>query len=167
MPLVDYQIESLCLQGMVEPFDPSLVNPASLDVRVGNTIVIESEIGFVLTDLTKYSEEDPYQIAPGEFLLMSTLETFNMPESVAGEFRLKSSRAREGFDQALAIWCDPGWHGSKLTLEVRNNCRFHHLPIYPGRLIGQIIFHQCDRPLRSYKQSGRYNFDLVAQVSKG
>ncbi|MBD2076360.1 dCTP deaminase [Phormidium sp. FACHB-592] len=167
MPLVDYQIHSLCLQGMIDPFDEGLINPASLDVRVGDSIVVETAAGFVLTDLTRYSEAEPYRIYPGEFLLMSTLETFNMPDTIAGEFRLKSSRAREGFDQALAIWCDPGWNGSKLTLEVRNNCRFHQLPIYPGRLIGQIIFHQCDRPLVSYRQKGRYNNDLVAQMSKG
>ncbi|MBW4583475.1 MAG: dCTP deaminase [Tildeniella nuda ZEHNDER 1965/U140] len=162
MPLVDYQIHSLCLQGMIDPFDETLLNPASLDVRVGNTIVVENMNGMEPRSLVS-----EYAISPGEFLLISTLETFNIPETICGEFRLKSSRAREGFDQALAVWLDNGWNGSKLTLEIKNNRRFCPLIIYPGFKIGQVFFHATERPLRSYKITGRYNKDAVAQVSKG
>lgn len=167
--LVDHQIEALCLAGMVTPFDPALLNPASLDVRLGDTLLIESvqSPALVPYPLHRHTEAEPYQWSPGQFLLAPTLETFNMPATVAGEFRLKSSRAREGADQALAVWLDPGWHGSVLTLELRNNRQLHWLPLWPGMRIGQIIFHTCSAPLRSYRETGRYNGDTTVQGSRG
>jgi len=45
MILPDFQIRALCDSGMVSPFDPALVNPASLDVRLGGTLLIESAQG--------------------------------------------------------------------------------------------------------------------------
>ena len=167
--LCDYQIEALCINGMVTPYDPALLNPASLDVRLGNSLLIESvqSRAMVPLPLQGYSEAEPWQWQPGEFILAPTLETFYMPDTVAGEFRLKSSRAREGADQALAVWLDPGWHGSVLTLELRNNRQLHWLPLWPGMKIGQIIFHPCDAPLRSYRETGRYNGDVTVQGSRG
>jgi dCTP deaminase len=165
--LVDWQIEELCLGGMISPFEPTLVNPASIDVRVGDTAVIETEEGWRNYDMRGHTEENPLWVMPKEFLLVATLETFNMPSNVCGEFKLKSSRAREGWNNCLAVWIDPHFVGSKLTMELINECRFHHLPLYPGLRIGQIIIHSCQEPIRSYALVGRYNFDTVAQTSKG
>lgn len=167
--LVDHQIEALCLAGMVTPYDPALLNPASLDVRLGDTLLIESAESRQLIPypLHMHSEMDPYRWQPGQFLLAPTTETFNMPDNVAGEFRLKSSRAREGFDQALAVWLDPGWSGSVLTLELRNNRQLHWLPLWPGMKIGQIVLHPCEAPRRSYAVTGRYNGDRTVMASRG
>lgn len=167
--LVDHQIEALCLAGMVAPYDRALLNPASLDVLLGDTLLIESAESrdLVPYPLHRHSEADPYHWQPGQFLLAPTRETFNMPETVAGEFRLKSSRAREGADQALAVWLDPGWRGSVLTLELRNNRQLHWLPLWPGMKIGQIIFHPCEAPRRDYSETGRYNHDRTVMGSKG
>lgn len=167
--LVDHQIEALCLAGMVTPYDPALLNPASLDVRLGDSLLIESAESRELVPypLHQHSEADPYRWQPGQFLLAPTAETFNMPDNVAGEFRLKSSRAREGADQALAVWLDPGWHGSVLTLELRNNRQLHWLPLWPGMKIGQIVFHRCELPRSSYRETGRYNGDACVMASKG
>lgn len=170
MILVDRQIELLCITAqMVTPYDPALLNPASLDVRLGDTLLIEraGSRELVPYPLHQHSEANPYQWQPGQFLLAPTVETFNMPDTVAGEFRLKSSRAREGADQALAVWLDPGWHGSVLTLELRNNRQLHWLPLWPGMKIGQIIFHDCMPPRRSYRVTGRYNQDRNVQGSRG
>jgi dCTP deaminase len=96
------------------------------------------------------------------------MEVFHLPDDVAAEFRLKSSRAREGLDQALAVWADPGWHGSVLTLELRNNRQLWPQLLWPGMKIGQMVFHlMAERPLASYAQTGRYNGDATAQASKG
>lgn len=167
--LVDYEIEALCLAGMVTPYRPDLLNPASLDVLLGDLLLIESAESRQLVPypLHLHSEADPYRWQPGQFLLAPTRETFHMPEDVAGEFRLKSSRAREGFDQALAVWLDPGWTGSVLTLELRNNRQLHWLPLWPGMKIGQVIFHTCKQPRRSYRETGRYNGDATVMGSKG
>ena len=69
----------------------------------------------------------------GEFCLAETLELFNLPDDISCQFVLKSSRARSGLNHLLAGWCDPGWHGSKLTLDALKNERLHHaLPLWPG-----------------------------------
>ena len=160
MILSDQEIRYLCLSGLVQPFNPELLNPASLDVLLGPELLIEvadsSELQRI--SIEGHTEADPYWMEPGEFLLGHTVETFNLPDFLAAEFRLKSSRAREGLDQALAVWADPGWHGSTLTVELRNNRRLHRLPLWPGMKIGQMIFHRMSAsPERSYATTGRYN----------
>jgi len=108
---------------MVTPFELELVNPASLDVRLGDNVLIEIEEQKELHPLsiTSYSKEKPFLLMPDEFILAQTLETFNMPSNVCGQFALKSSLARAGFEHLLAGWIDPGFHGSVLTLELKND----------------------------------------------
>jgi deoxycytidine triphosphate deaminase len=65
--------------------------------------------------------------------------------------------------------CDPGWHGSKLTLELKNNLQFHTLHIVPGMKIGQMIFYRVT-PVpdeSSYAVKGRYNQTTTTTASKG
>lgn len=167
MVLVDYQLRELCEAGLLKPYDPELINPASIDVRIGDTAYVELPEGWRDYDMSQHTEANPFWLSPKEFVLVATLETFNMPNTVSGEFRIKSSRAREGFDNALAVWLDAGWSGSKLTLELVNNCRYQRLPLWKRRRIGQIILHPCNAPLRNYSLTGRYNHDRACARSKG
>lgn len=173
MPLVDFEIERECiLNALVVPYNKALLNPASIDVRVGGTARIERMEGdrptWIDIDISAYSADLPYYVAPKEFVLVGTLETFNLTDTIAAEFRLKSSRAREGWNNCLAVWADCGWNGSVLTMELINECRFHSLPLYPGLKIGQMIFHRCEQaPERHYGITGRYNNDTVVMGSKG
>jgi dCTP deaminase len=170
MPLSDWEIRSRCVGGMVEGYSDKLINPASLDVRLGAMLLIESAQSRELVPypLERHSEADPYELRPGQFCLAQTLEVFHIPNDIAAEFRLKSSRAREGLDQALAVWCDPCWHGSVLTLELRNNRQLWPQLLWPGMKIGQMIFHMMSsRPINSYTVTGRYNGDLAVQGSRG
>lgn len=167
MILVDYQLQSLCEQGLLDPYDPNLINPASIDVRIGHTALIETEEGWREHSLLEYSKEKPMWVQPKEFLLVATLETFNMPSNACGEFKLKSSRAREGWNNCLAVWIDNKFSNSKLTMELINECRFTPLPLYPELKIGQIILHGCSTPIRDYSVTGRYNGNLCVQSSKG
>lgn len=170
MILPDFQIRAYCEEGMVTPFDPSLVNPASLDVRLGNCLLIESVESpeLVSLPLWLYSEENPYPMTPGQFLLAPTLETFNLPGTIAAQFMLKSSRAREGLEHLMAGYCDPGWNGSVLTMELHNSRQLHPIPLWPGMRIGQMVFHtMAAPPLRSYRETGRYNGDTTVQQSRG
>jgi len=171
MILTDHELNQLC-QGnppLVTPFDPSLINPASLDIRIGTSGLIEQENGEQMPlDLSNYDANQPYILAPQTWLLVASLEVFHIPLFTAGEVRLKSSRAREGFDLALALWLDPGWQGSHLTMALRNTTRFRRLGIYPGLKIAQVILHRLSNvPQRSYGETGRYNFDRQVQGSKG
>jgi deoxycytidine triphosphate deaminase len=87
---------------------------------------------------------------------------------VSGEYKLKSSLARIGLEHLNAGWCDPGWHGSALTLELKNMTRKTCIIIKPGDRIGQMIFWRS-QPVRlgdSYYYRGRYNNDAKVHGAK-
>lgn len=168
--LCDWEIRSLCYGGMVENYTEENINPASLDLRLGSHLMIEvaDQKQFVKVDISNRTENNPYRLMPGEFCLAETIEVFNLPETIAGVFCLKSSRAREGYENALGAFADPGWSGSVLTLELTNLRRHWDLPLFPGMAIGQMVFHKLSSaPLRSYLSTGRYNNDLTVKASKG
>ena len=102
--LADFQIRALCESGMVTPFDPELLNPASLDLRLGSNILIESSEGpdLVPCCIANYTPANPYRVVPGQFLLAEAEPIFNLPSCIAAQFVLKSSRAREGLQHLLA-----------------------------------------------------------------
>lgn len=160
MILADWQITARCNGGMVSPFDPALVNPASLDVRLGDTLLAESAEGLELVPypLHQHTQENPYLLKPGQFVLACTIEAFHLPDDIAAQFMLKSSRARSGLEHLMAGYCDPGWHGSVLTLELHNSRQLHSVALWPGMKIGQMVFLQmAGIPQRSYAITGRYN----------
>ena len=86
----------------------------------------------VRINIADKTEDDPFMLQSGEFCLAETLELFNLPDDISCQFVLKSSRARDGLNHLLAGWCDPGWNGSKLTLELKNERLHHALPLWPG-----------------------------------
>jgi dCTP deaminase len=180
MLLSHHHLHHLVADGILENALVENINPASIDVRLGNTILHEGNIKMPLgpIDISQKESlawnefvmgpEDYYILMPGEFILAQTIEVFNLPDYIAGEFRLKSTAARNGLDQALAVWLDPGWHGSVLTVELRNNSRRQALVLRPGQKIGQVIFYLC-YPVpsgASYSVRGQYNNDLKAQGGK-
>lgn len=164
-------------QGVISPVPFEHINAASIDVRLGNIIVVEacadSSVDIHKREVfSSYKvnllENGYYDMAPGEFILAHTVEEFNLPMDICAEFKLKSSGARTGLENALATWCDQGWHGSTLTLELKNFLRHHSLRITPGMLIGQMVFHRTTPvPVdRSYAVRGRYNNDKSVQGVK-
>lgn len=171
MIIPDHEIRRLCTEeAMVVPFDPDLLNPASIDVVLGDRLMIEVEDRpeLQILGIGHHTQANPYWLAPGEFVLAETREIFNLPDHIAGQFVLKSSRAREGLEHLMAGYADPGWNGSRLTLELQNSRRFHSLPLWPGMKIGQMVFHSlAGRPERNYAVTGRYNNDLGVTASRG
>jgi dCTP deaminase len=171
MLLPDHEIRRLCQQhAMVTPFNPDLLNPASIDVTIGGRIMVEVPEApeLQMVSIEGHTAADPFMVRPGMFLLAETREIFNLPDHVGAQFVLKSSRAREGWDHAEAGWCDPGWYGSRLTMELRNQRRWHDLALWPGMKIGQMKFLLVSGSVeRSYAETGRYNADLGVTGSKG
>jgi dCTP deaminase len=170
MILSDFEITQLIQSGMVDNHLPELINPASLDLRLGNIIMIESAVShdMIPVDISKSSRDQPYELVPGQFILADTMESFNMPENIAGLFFLKSSRAREGYENLHAGYADPGWHGSTLTLELKNSRQLQRLPIWPGLKIGQMVFFRMSAiPATSYAVVGHYNGHLAPTTSYG
>lgn len=168
--LVDWQIaDAATLEGLVEPFDPALVNPASLDVRLGPNILTEGKGDTPEGPrwIKRSLLSGPYYMEPGEFILGATQEFVQIPDTMEAIFQLKSSRGREGFDHALAGYIDPGFCG-RVTLELRNMNQRHSLMLANGMLIGQLRFMRLDeRPDRPYSVTGRYNMALDVEQSKG
>ena len=167
--LPDFEIERLAKeQAMIVPYMPEQLNPASYDVRLGNELMIESVVSpvFVRTPIFGFTKENPWILSPGAFCLSHTQEILNMPDDIAGRFALKSSRGREGYSHALSAYIDPGFHGSRLTLELHNLRQVHGIPLYPGMLIGQIVFERMEnKPAISYAEKGHYNNNLTVMPS--
>lgn len=157
--LCDWEIRTLCNGGgAVSPFSMEFINPASIDVRLGKNLMIETphEADLELIDISECTKEEPYLLHPGEFVLAETIEKFRIPDRISAQFVLKSSRAREGYQHLLAGWIDPGYRG-RLTLEIKNIRRYHAIPLYTGMRIGQIVFHHMSQvPVKSYAETGHY-----------
>ena len=167
--LPDYEIFCLARKGLVEPFDQEMINPASLDVRLGENILIEQPESpeFVPHSIAGHTKEEPFMLQPHEFILAETFECFSVPNVVAGQLALKSSRAREGIEHLMAGYVDPGFKG-RLTLELQNARAMHAVALWPGMRIGQIVFHKMSLlPNKDYSVTGRYQGDLRVQASKG
>jgi len=149
--LCDRDLLELMRDGLISPFDPEMINPASIDIRVGRTAIVEGNDGLnVPLTLGEYG----LLVAPGETVLISTMETFDIPNGYAMDLRLKSSIARRGWNHALAFWVDPGWRGV-LTMEVTNKLRYNHLILTPGERFAQVIVHELSAPsARPY--AGKY-----------
>lgn len=162
------QIVSIMLAGEVKGYSHDCINAASLDIRLGDTILIErfNETSKIVDyrareklnmKEVKLSEEG-YVIRPGEFFLAHTLEKCDFADDTAALFRIKSSMGRIGLEHMDAGWVDPGFHGA-LTLEFKNMTQWHEIRIRPGDKIGQLVFFKGDavREDQSYRTKGNYN----------
>src|SRR5262245_25628005 len=122
--------------------DPDLVNPASIDVRVGPEMLLEVGAGeFKAVDLTA----GPVELGPGDFALVPTLEWLAVPNGYAVELKLKGSGASQGLDQSVVSWLEPGWCGVA-TMEIRNGRRHTPVRIECGMRIAHMIIHPLDQP---------------------
>ena len=172
------EIIALLDDGVVEFAQARCVNSSSLDIHLGNTVLVEKRsAGEVVVD---YSSREPlgfhevvmapegFVLAPGQFILAHTVEVFHLPNTISAEYKLKSSMARIGLEHLNAGWCDAGWHGSVLTLELKNMTQRHAIRLRPGDAIGQIVFfrHAPVAEQASYAARGRYNGDKTATSIK-
>ena len=158
---------------LLSPCEESLINPASVDIRVGNSRIRESEImyfngqrdtGWEPFSLESFTQSYPLQINPGQVILLSTLETINVPNGYAIDLRLKSSVARAGWNHALAFWFDPGWSGVG-TMELQNITRYQTLTLWSGMRIAQVIVHRLSGPADK-PYAGRYQGAMSVEGAK-
>lgn len=159
---------------------PDNINGSSIDVRIGGKVLIERTAGYPelhtislnkrepLTVIEHNLENEPLHLYPGECILAHTIEMFNLPMDLSCMFKLKSSAGRIFLEHMNAGWCDAGWHGSALTMELKNNSRNHVIKIEHGDSIGQMIFfpHLAVPEDKSYATRGRYNKDKTVSGTK-
>ena len=102
MVLSDRTIRELLGEGriVVDPYDESLLQPSSVDVRVDRYFVFRnSRYPFIdvkteqeeLTELVEIDDETPFILHPGEFVLGSTLERVRLPDDLVARLEGKSS----------------------------------------------------------------------------
>src|SRR6188472_3883150 len=158
MVLSDRSITRLIDEGriVIDPYDPALMQPASLDVRVDRLFRVfrNNRYPYIdvkreqegLAELVEVEDGDPFILHPGEFVLGSTLERVQLPDDLVARLEGKSSLGRLGLlIHSTAGFIDPGWEGN-LTLELSNVA---NLPItlYDGMKIGQISFQRLSSPV--------------------
>jgi len=108
------ELMDLVRAGVIKNADPKNVNGASVDVRLGETMRVEyrqtNKVNLALGETVRMREvpldkKGYWTLPPGGFALFETMETFDLPDDIAVEFKLRSSMARSGIDHALAGWC--------------------------------------------------------------
>jgi dCTP deaminase len=141
----------------IDPWDPRLVQPASVDLRLGDSFRVFHNHRATAIDLRRPPENlteevlvpegESFVIHPGEFCLGRTLEWVELPDDIVARIEGKSSLGRLGLIvHATAGFCDPGWKGT-LTLELNNLTRVPII-LHPGLEIAQLSFMMLDRPAR-------------------
>lgn len=158
MVLSDKTIRDEIAAGRIalDPFDDSLVQPSSVDVRVDGSFRIfhNTRHPFIdvkkpmedLTELVRIADDEPFILHPGEFVLGQTLERVRIPDDIVARLEGKSSLGRLGLlIHSTAGFVDAGFEGN-LTLELSNVANLP-ITIYHGMLIGQLSFMRMDQPV--------------------
>ncbi|HEX4525234.1 MAG TPA: dCTP deaminase [Gaiellaceae bacterium] len=160
MVLSDRTIERFIGEGRIkiDPYEPSLLQPSSVDVRVDRYFRVfhNARYPFIdvkqpqetLTEAVEIGDDDPFILHPGEFVLGSTLERIALPDDLVARLEGKSSLGRLGLlIHSTAGFIDPGWDGH-VTLELSNVANLP-ITIYHAMKIGQISFMQMTEPAAS------------------
>jgi len=142
---------------VIDPFDPSSMQPASVDVHLDKKLLVFRtwrnpfyiDVKQDTSDLTEAVEippDKPFYLHPGEFVLASTVESITLPDNIVARLEGKSSLGRLGLlIHSTAGYVDPGWSGH-LTLELSNVAKLP-ITIYYGMKIGQISFLRLTSPV--------------------
>ena len=79
---------------VLDPFDASMIQPSSIDVRLDGFFRVFNNSRYThidpklpqeeLTTLVEVEGDEPFILHPGEFVLGSTLEHFSIPDDLAG-----------------------------------------------------------------------------------
>ena len=139
----------------IDPYEPGMVQPSSVDVRLDRWFRVFENHKYPhidpsveqpdLTRLLEVRAEEPFVLHPGEFVLASTFEVFGLPDDLAARLEGKSSLGRLGLlTHSTAGWIDPGFVGH-VTLELSNVATLP-IKLWPGMKIGQMCLFRTSSP---------------------
>ena len=167
MLLSDRDIKAEIDNGRVilDPWDPEMVQPSSIDVRLDRYFRLfdNHKYPFIdpaedqpdLTHLVEVEADQPFILHPGEFVLGSTYELVTLPDDIAARLEGKSSLGRLGLlTHSTAGFVDPGFSGH-VTLELSNVATLP-IKLWPGMKIGQLCFIRTSSPVDNPYGSGQY-----------
>lgn len=139
--------------------DEKQIGPASIDIRLGSSIIVPRR-----TFTSKHDVTDPaaarlvekrlydrmrlkprteFILHPNQLILAVTFEYLSLPVDLCCQVASRSSWGRLGLIVATAAMVQPGFKGC-LTLELVN-VSDSPIALYPGLLVGQLIFFNVDR----------------------
>lgn len=153
---------------VIRPLERSQVQPASVDIRLGDTfcVIEDSPTGIVTLDREvscKTIRTDTYLLLPGQFVLATTVEYFELPNDLTAFVEGRSSLGRMGLFIQNAGWVDPGFKG-EITLELYNANRCA-IELKAGRRVGQLVFAKMDAPAQN-PYRGKYQGQTGATASR-
>ena len=174
MLLSDRDIRSQISAGRVglDPWDPAMVQPSSVDVRLDRYFRLfdNHKYPFIdpaedqpdLTHLIEVAPDEAFVLHPGEFVLGSTFEQVTLPGDLAARLEGKSSLGRLGLlTHSTAGFIDPGFSGH-VTLELSNVATLP-IKLWPGMKIGQLCFFQLSSPAENPYGSEKYGSHYQGQ----
>ncbi|MGN6521984.1 MAG: dCTP deaminase [Actinomycetes bacterium] len=153
----------------LDPFEPSMIQPSSIDVRQDRFFRVFEHHRYPhrdpaeeqpdLTRLVEPEAEEPFVLHPGEFVLASTYEVVTLGHDLASRLEGKSSLGRLGLlTHSTAGFIDPGFSGH-VTLELSNVATLP-IKLWPGMKIGQLCVFQlsspAEEPYGSQRHGSRY-----------
>jgi dCTP deaminase len=149
----------------LDPWDPDMVQPSSVDVRLDRYFRLfdNHKYPFIdpaedqpdLTHLIEVAPDEPFVLHPGEFALGSTFEQVTLPDDIAARLEGKSSLGRLGLlTHSTAGFIDPGFSGH-VTLELSNVATLP-IKLWPGMKIGQLCFFQLSSAAQTPYGAGAY-----------
>lgn len=163
----DRDIRSELFSGRIglDPFDESMIQPASVDVRLDRFFRLFDNHKYAhidpsvdqpdLTRLVEVAPDEPFVLHPGEFVLGATYERVSLPADVAARLEGKSSLGRLGLlTHSTAGFIDPGFSGH-VTLELSNMATLPIL-LWPGSKVGQLCFFRLTSETENPYGSGAY-----------
>ncbi|TFC74033.1 dCTP deaminase [Cryobacterium sp. TMS1-20-1] len=149
----------------LEPLDPAMIQPSSIDVRLDRLFRLFDNHKYAyidpaedqpeLTRLIETKPDEPFILHPGEFVLGATYEQVTLPDDIAARLEGKSSLGRLGLlTHSTAGFIDPGFSGH-VTLELSNVATLP-IKLWPGMKIGQLCFFQLSSPAEKPYGSSEY-----------
>ncbi|MCG5216927.1 dCTP deaminase [Streptosporangium sp. KLBMP 9127] len=149
----------------LDPFDPVMIQPSSVDVRLDRFFRVFENHKYPhidpaveqpdLTRLVEPEKDEPFILHPGEFVLASTLELISLPDDIASRLEGKSSLGRLGLlTHSTAGFIDPGFSGH-VTLELSNVATLP-IKLWPGMKIGQLCMFRLSSPAEHPYGSAKY-----------
>ncbi|MFT3888655.1 MAG: dCTP deaminase [Arachnia sp.] len=167
MLLSDRDIRASVDAGSVrlDPWDPTMVQPSSVDVRMDKYFRVFENHRYPsidpsveqpeLTRLIEVDSGEAFVLHPGEFVLASTYETVTLGPGIAARLEGKSSLGRLGLlTHSTAGFIDPGFSGH-VTLELSNMATLP-VKLWPGMKIGQLCFFELTSPAEHPYGSAEY-----------
>jgi dCTP deaminase len=147
----------------LEPYEPGLIQPSSIDVRIDRYFRVFENHRYPhidpsveqaeLTRLVEPDGDEPFILHPGEFVLGSTYEVVSLPDDVSARLEGKSSLGRLGLlTHSTAGFIDAGFSGH-VTLELSNVATLP-IKLWPGMRIGQLCFFRLTSPAEAPYGSG-------------